>query len=90
MRSIADDQCGDLVIVKSEVRAELDPIRFALHIELTGFRLNFSVYLNYRLQRGCGLLRIDVWRGVRFQKSYLVGDDHRSRPEPVRAKPYEN
>jgi len=67
LRSIADDQCGDLVIVKSEVRAELDPIRFALHIELTGFRLNFSVYLNYRLQRGCGLLRIDVCEAFVFR-----------------------
>jgi hypothetical protein len=66
LRAIADNQGGDLVIVKSEVRAELDPIRFALHIELTEFRLNFPVYLNYRLQRGCGLLRIDVWQGVRF------------------------
>jgi hypothetical protein len=28
------------VIVKSEVRAELDPIRFALYIDLTRFRLN--------------------------------------------------
>jgi hypothetical protein len=35
LRSIADDQSGDLVIVKSEVVAELDAIRFALHIDLT-------------------------------------------------------